>query len=127
LRPATGSHDIAKLELAIARLLRIGVLAAGTLIAIGWVGSLGLEGHSYGSLSTYAPSPLPASISALARSGAWAPLVCYAGLALLVALPLARVLLTALLFARTGERFLSCVAACVFLALVLSFLLGLNP
>jgi uncharacterized membrane protein len=69
---------------------------------------------------------LSAELASLVAAQAWPVLLCYFGLFLLVLLPLVRVFLTSILFARQREKLLSALAAGVFLALIASFFLGLE-
>jgi uncharacterized membrane protein len=114
------------LELGIARFLRAGVLLSGGLMALGWLASLPHADETFTALRTYTPRPLLGEVRGLLANGSWGPLLCYLGLAALVLLPLVRVLLTAVLFARRGERTLMFLAIGVLSALGLSFTLGID-
>ena len=66
------------------------------------------------------------SVKECISSGRYALLVTYFGLALLVLLPVARVLLTGIFLLAQKERILGYIAIFVFVALVVSFSLGIN-
>jgi uncharacterized membrane protein len=128
--PSTG---VRRLELRIAVLLRAGVLASAGLMAFGWawewVASAGDglgSAEAFAALGNYQSRPLSAELASLVAAQAWPVLLCYFGLFLLVLLPLVRVFLTSILFARQREKLLSALAAGVFLALIASFFLGLE-
>lgn len=135
--PGEANADVRRLELRIAVLLRAGVLASAGLMASGWAlgwiwewpasAGAGLGSPAaFAALGSYQTRPLSAELSSLVAARAWPVLLCYLGLFLLVLLPLIRVFLTSVLFARQRERLLSALAAGVFLALVASFFLGLE-
>ena len=139
--PPEPHTDVRRLELRIAVLLRVGVLASSVLMAFGWASGWALEWiwegaasagaglgspEAFAALGSYQARPLSAELSSLVATRAWPVLLCYFGLFLLVLLPLVRVFLTSVLFARQRERLLSALAAGVFLALVASFFLGLE-
>lgn len=119
--------EIENLEAVIAKLLRAGVLLAGALLATGWfLQVIGGTGLSLGQLSSYASEPLFASTSRAWVEGNFAVLLAYAGLALLICLPVIRVALTAILFLKNGEKLLAFIAGIVFAALLASFALGIE-
>lgn len=116
-------HD---LELKIARLLRAGVLIAGLFIFIGWVWDISVTGDQLMNFKDYHSVSLIDSIRECISSGRYPILVTYFGLALLVLLPVTRVLLTGILFIIQKERILGFIAIFVFAVLVASFSLGIN-
>ena len=118
--------DAREHERGIAHVLRAGVVVSGTLLAIGAGWKFDWQADPFTPLRTYAPRPLPYELGALFEARDWPTLFCYVGLGVLVCLPLVRVLLTAFLFVRTGERLLAAIAAGVFTALVLGFTLGFD-
>jgi Protein of unknown function (DUF1634) len=93
-------------------------------MGVGWVASVNFRATPFAGLRTYAPRPLAAELADLGARGAWPGLVCYFGLFVLISLPLVRVLLTGVLFARQGDRVLAMVAFAVLAALVSGFFLG---
>jgi uncharacterized membrane protein len=120
------SDDLHTLELKIAKFLRVGVLVAGALLLVGWIGmiltqSAGLSGfHEYQEAS-------PRELWELAlASKRWPLLISYVGLACLISLPVLRVLLTSVLFFRQREKLLGCIALLVLLLLLFSFSQGIE-
>ena len=112
-----------RLELGVARLLRVGVLVSGALLLAGWLLSV-RGGNPFEAFSTYAPMPLAVSFRSALASRDFALLLSYAGLFVLVALPPLRVFFTAVLLARARERTLATLALLVLIVLALSFALG---
>ena len=122
----TQEASLHRLELKIAYLLRYGVIAAGILMAVGWALSLYTHGERLGQFKAYAPQGLAHTLRAAKEGGDAGTLVALAGLALLVLLPVARVLLTGVLFLRQGDQKLAALAFLVLAVLVLSFALGIE-
>lgn len=114
------------LELRIAKLLRYGVLFAGLLIFMGWLGLERLSPDPFLVFHTYKPVGLFDLLQGYRSSGNWGGLVCCLGLGLLVGLPSLRVLLTCFLFFKRKDYVLAAIAAFVFAALVASFTLGIE-
>jgi len=117
---------IQDLELKISKLLRAGVVISGIVISIGWVWSVIANGADLFQYKQYHAVSLVDSVRNCLAMGDYASLVVYAGLAILVMLPAARVLLTGVLFLTQKEKILGWVAISVFVVLVTSFLLGAN-
>lgn len=118
------SHEA--LELVIARFLRIGAGLSGLLLAVGWFTRL-LAGRAEGGFDRFAehkPVTLVTSLSSAWAAGDTGLLIAYAGLGVLISLPVLRVAFVALLFVRNRERALAAAAAFVLLVLGLSFWLG---
>lgn len=114
------------LELKISRLLRAGVLIAGLFIFIGWMWDISVAGDQLTHFKDYHSVGLLDSIRECVSSGRYGLLVTYFGLTVLVLLPVARVLLTGVLFVIQKERVLGFIALFVFAVLVASFSLGIN-
>lgn len=114
------------LELKISKLLRVGVLVAGFVIAVGWVWDVIVSGDKLMQFKEYHAFSLADSVQQCLATGHYATLVTYFGLTLLVLLPAARVLLTGILFLIQKERVLGFIAISVFVVLVASFSLGIN-
>lgn len=112
------------LELKIAKFLRSGVLAAAALMLIGWTSQLVLKGDGIAQLGAVDPHPLVPWIRTEWRQGHWGNLTAVLGLITLLALPFTRVVLTAWLFFKQGEKLLSAIALFVVAALLVSFALG---
>ena len=114
------------LEIKIALFLRYGVFLAGFLMFIGWAMNFKFSGNPYFGFSTYDQIPLIDLIEYYIRRKNWGALVSYSGLAMLISLPLIRVLLTAVLFIKQKEFTLAFIAFIVFAGLMLSLLLGIE-
>lgn len=114
-----------KLELIISQILRTGVLISGTCLLVGWLW-MWYHGADIYALKFYEEHSLLESFQ-------WALLmqnrgffICMAGFAILISLPLIRVFMTGVLFLKQKEYLLGSLAFGVFLALILSFSLGLE-
>ncbi len=91
---------------------------------MGWVSQLHFSENPFLAFHDYAPVPLQEMLPrVLVSPSAW---LTYAGLFLLVSLPLIRVVFTAVLFWRQGDRVLAVMAALVSIALISSCVLGLE-
>jgi len=121
-----GTNDSHWMDLMISHLLRAGVVIAGVLLFVGWVWELKAKSFSLESFKTYQAQSLIDSIHGALATQNIAALVCYAGLIILVCLPLSRVLMTGILFIRDKDYALAVMALVVFVALVGSFSLGLE-
>lgn len=115
-----------RLELLVSHLLRIGVLVAGGLLAVGWVG-MWIHGTDLsGNLSEYNPTAFTDSLQwAIIMQDRWL-LISLLGLVVLVLLPLVRVFLTAVLFLKQKDFSLALMAFMVFACLLSSFFLGID-
>lgn len=118
--------SLEELELKIATFLRVGVILAGVLIFSGWIFNLKFNQDPFLAFRIYDTLPLQNILAIYYRNGNWPILVCYLGLAVLISLPLIRVLLTAYLFLKQKDFLLGTIAFVVFLALVASFFLGIE-
>ena len=114
------------LELKISKFLRAGVLVAGTLLATGWIANLFGGRGGLTALATYRAVPLREDLADAIARGEYARLISYVGLAVLIALPFTRVVLTAVLFWRRREWVLAGIATFVAAALVASIALGID-
>ncbi len=115
-----------KLELKISVFLRAGVILAGALIAVGQAMKFRLDANPFFNFQTYDPIPLQELILFHLQRRDYATLVSYAGLVVLICLPLFRVLFTAYLFIRQKEFALAGIASGVILALLLAMGLGVE-
>lgn len=118
--------ELHRLELAISRFLRWGVATSGLFLAIGWIGQILQSGDVLAHFQEYHPESL-----ALMLEKAWGlrdypMLIAIGGLGVLVSLPILRVLLTAYLFMRQRDGYLSLMAIFVFCVLLGSFFLGVE-
>ncbi|MFV8259164.1 DUF1634 domain-containing protein [Bdellovibrio bacteriovorus] len=116
-------HD---LELTISQILRGGVLFAGIFLLTGWLWMLLRNGSELQSFSAYEPRPFVENIQWALVMNDRALLIAQFGLVVLVCLPLVRVLMTAILFLKQKDKGLAIMALTVFVALVGSFLLGID-
>lgn len=118
--------SLADSELRIANLLRRGVLLAGLLLFLGWMSFLDFTQNPLAAFKDYQRQSLAESLQRAWQHQDFGLLIAYAGLGLLISLPLIRVLMTGVLFALQKERILATMAFLVFAALLLSFTLGLE-
>lgn len=125
--PLSADHDeINRLELIISHLLRIGVMVAGSLLAIGWIW-MWLNGRDISqNLRDYNPQAFTDTLQWAFIMKDRAVLMSLLGLVFLVMLPVIRVFLTAVLFLWQKEFRLALMAFLVFAALVVSFSLGID-
>jgi uncharacterized membrane protein len=114
------------LELKISLLLRWGVLLAGAFMLIGWATLLDFSQNPLAAFHDYKGESLHDSLQNALTNNQWGLLMAYAGLLLLISLPLLRVLMTAVLFAKQKERVLAVIAFFVFATLIFSFSLGIE-
>jgi uncharacterized membrane protein len=119
-------NEIESLELRISRFLRIGVIISGILIFAGWITQLKLRGNPFYYFNVYDPIPLQDLVQFYVFRKNYGALTIYAGLALLISLPLIRVLLTFVLFLKQKEFALAAIALVVLMGLVLSMGLGID-
>jgi uncharacterized membrane protein len=119
-------NDIEKMELAIAKFLRIGVIIAGLVIAIGWLLTLKVAANPFIDLQQYSELPLIQSLKMQFLLQNWGMIISYLGLALLISLPVLRVLLSAFLLIMQKEYLLAIIAGIVIIGLMISFGLGIS-
>ncbi len=117
-------NEIQRLELRIAKFLRIGVIVAGLLMLAGFVLNFQLRGNPFFNFETYDRIPLADLLAHHWAHRRWGQLVSYAGLGALISLPLIRVLLTAVLFLRQRDYLMAILAGLVLAGLAVSFTLG---
>lgn len=118
--------ELHKMELAISHVLRSGTIISGIAIFTGWVWMWIAKGDQLQNFGTYNERRLPDMITDAIHSNDYGMLLSLGGLALLVSLPIIRVLLTALLFIKQKNRILAVMAIAVFMMLVASFILGIE-
>lgn len=118
--------ELERLELKIAKLLRYGVIVAGVLIFIGWMLDIQFEGNPLLAYHTYESTALQTQLHFAWLTGNHAELVGFAGLFILISLPILRVLLTAILFTKQKDYWLAGIAYFVFIAIAVSCALGLE-
>ncbi len=112
------------LELFIAKFLRYGVLLAGLLLFVGWMMQIDFQHNTFAAFSQYRPNPLSNALHVAFAEGRWGLLIAYAGLGVLISLPIIRVALTALVFLSEKDYALAACAGLVLIGLATSFALG---
>lgn len=117
-------ESLLSLEMKISRFLRVGVLVAGGFLLAGWLLQIQFTENPFLEFSHYRNIPLADSLSEAVAAGNVAQLIAYTGLLVLIALPVTRVFLTAVLFLRRRELLMAAVAVFVLIALALSVMLG---
>jgi uncharacterized membrane protein len=120
------AEDLYDLELKISKFLRAGVLVAGALLLVGWIGMILTHTDGLSSFHFYQEMKLADLWNEAVSSGHWPALVSYVGLACLISLPVLRVLLTSILFFGQREKLLGSIALVVLLLLLLSFSQGIE-
>jgi uncharacterized membrane protein len=118
--------ELLDLELKISKLLRWGVLLAGALMLLGWMSFLDFSQNPLANFHDYKGENLKLSLESAVEHHQWGLLIAYAGLTILICLPLLRVFMTGILFVKQKERILAVVAFIVFVILILSFSLGIE-
>ncbi len=116
--------DVYALEMFIAKFLRYGVLLAGLLMLCGWLTQISFTADAFAPFHTYHDSPLFRTIGELIEQQRWGLLTAYAGMTVLISLPLLRVLMTFAVFVKKRDYTLAAVSAVVLFGLGLSIALG---
>lgn len=117
-------RDVYSLELFIAKFLRYGVLLAGLLMLVGWLSQISFSHDVFASFQAYHEVRLLEQLESCFQEGRWGLLTSYAGMFVLISLPLLRVLMTFGIFIKKRDYMLAAVSGLVLLGLVLSVLLG---
>ena len=123
----TNAHEDARLfslELFIAKFLRYGVLFAGLLLLIGWMMQIDFQNDTFAAFAQYRHNPLSEQLKSAFGQGQWGLLIAYAGLGVLISLPIIRVALTTLVFLSEKDYALAACASLVLAGLAMSFALG---
>jgi uncharacterized membrane protein len=120
------SEDLHILELRIAKFLRAGVLVAGALLFIGWIGMILDQSDGLSGFHEYREASLKELWDLAVATKRWPALISYVGLGCLISLPVLRVFLTSVLFFRQREKLLGCIALLVLLLLLFSFSQGIE-
>jgi uncharacterized membrane protein len=116
--------DLIKLELFIANLLRKGVFIAGFLILVGWAFQINFTQNVFLSFQQYNNVTFIENLNALITARDWPKIIAYAGLIVLICLPIIRVLATGFIFAKQKNYRLLSLVGIVFVGLVLSVFIG---
>lgn len=117
-------QDIMDFELLVAKLLRYGVLLVGVVLTVGWILSINFSENIFLEYQNYSESNLFQTLELAWNNKEWELLLSYFGLSLLILLPLLRVLMTCILFAKEKEYIMMGISFLVLVGLGLSFLLG---
>ena len=114
------SSRVEAVELAISKLLRIGVVIAAAVIAVGLIQLL-ITGQT-----GYAPDEYPHQLHGIIEGlGSWkSAAVIEAGLLLLILTPVFRVLVSLIAFAQEKDYRFVAISAIVLVILIISFVLG---
>lgn len=119
------SESLERMELKISIFLRYGVLLAGALMAIGWLGGVSFSGNPFEAFQVYGHDRFQVQLARIIENREYFAIISYIGLVTLISLPILRVALTAVLFFKQREYLLSGIAVFVLIALAASFQLGL--
>ncbi len=111
-----------KLELTIAKILRVGVLISAILLAAGLLAQF--KSTDFSLYQNYSEMPLKTALAQAIDQQQWGLLTSYAGLAVLILLPLLRVGLTMIVFALQRDFILAFISAIVLTGLLISVRLG---
>lgn len=119
-------NEFESLELKISKFLRGGVIFAGLIMLAGYVMQFKFSGDPFFNFQTYDQISFEQLLRFHYSIGQWGALVSYAGLLVLISLPLIRVALTTLLFLKQKDFSLALIAGTVLLALIVSMTLGIE-
>jgi uncharacterized membrane protein len=125
-KAALSDEAVPPLEWAVARMLRGGVIVAGLLMFAGWMTFMNFKANPLLKFHDYQSVPLLTGLQTARAENNWGLLMAYAGLALLVSLPMIRVLMTAVLFTKQRQKTLAGIAYFVFFILIVSLTLGID-
>ena len=117
--------DIENLELKVSKFLRYGVIFSGLVILTGWLSIFKFTNGFY-TFKHYDKLPLMDVIRLYFHHERYGMLLTYAGLVILISLPIIRVILTAILFLLRKEYILALIAFFVSSVLFLSMFLGIE-
>jgi uncharacterized membrane protein len=119
-------NQIDRMELKISKLLRIGVMVAGSVILLGWILAFRADKDPFANLQTYKAFNLLDSLQMHLILQNWGNIIVYVGLGILISLPVLRVLLSTILFLKQKEKIMALLGATVLIGLLLSFSLGIE-
>jgi uncharacterized membrane protein len=120
------NENLERMELKIAKFLRVGVVVSGITMLIGWAWSFKVNVDPFASLQTYSSLTFVQSIKVCLLLRYWGRLLIYLGLIILISLPIIRVILSTYLFIKQKEKTMALIGAIVMLGLILSFSLGVQ-
>lgn len=119
-------NELDRMELKISKFLRGGVIISGLVIAVGWSLSFKADSDPFAPLQTYRSLDLITSLKMNFLLEEWGKLITYAGLTVLISLPVIRVLLSVLLFIKQKEKTMALIGATVLIGLIISFSMGVE-
>lgn len=108
----------------IAKVFRYGIITVGILLAVGWVSQLQWTENIFTSYQSYQEKPLQITLDSAYEQEKWGLLLSYLGLAILICLPVVRVMISSILFAKRKEYRMMLLSLLVFTGLILSLVLG---
>lgn len=111
-------------DLIIARILRYGINVVSVLFVIGWASSISFSENIFLNYQSYHAVALSEQIRAVWLGQQWGSILAYLGLAILISLPILRVLMVGILFTRNKEYKMVSITALVALGLILSLWIG---
>jgi uncharacterized membrane protein len=120
------NEAVPSLEWAVARMLRVGVILSGVMMFVGWMTFMNFHENPLLQFHEYQNLRLITALTQAWQTGNWGLILSYAGLALLVSLPVIRVFMTAILFTKQGQKTLAGLAYFVFFILIVSLTLGID-
>lgn len=122
----SSKEELYALELKIGKLLRNGVISAGVVLIFGWIGMILQDHHTLLDYGVYKSQGVIEEVEWAYLTRDLPLLIAYAGLLILISLPLLRVFLTGYLFLRQKDRTMGFVAFGVLIVLLASFVLGIE-
>ena len=111
-------------EIRVAKLLRYGVLLVGVVLTLGWILSINFSENIFLQYQNYKETSLFETLQFAWTERQWGLILSYCGLCLLILLPLLRVIMTCILFAKEKEYIMVCITLLVLIGLGMSFVLG---
>lgn len=116
--------ELIELELFVAKLLRRGVLIAGLLILVGWMLQISFKDNVFTNYHEYHAAPLLFTLHEFVSQKAYSKLIAYFGLAVLISLPILRVIMTGIIFLKQKNFRMAGLVAIVLIGLTISLCLG---
>ena len=117
---------IEDLELRIAKFLRLGVVVAAAIIALGWLLSFKAEPEPFSSLKTYHQIDLFTQLELAFMDQNFGKLISFMGLIALISLPVIRVIFSTFLFVKQKEFIMAMIGSIVLIGLLISFSFGIE-
>lgn len=117
----TNTYDF---EFKVALFLRYGILCVALILFVSWIFSINFKENVFLDYQNYKEVSLISTLQDVWNNKQWSLLLSYFGLSVLILLPLFRVLMTCLLFAKQKEYIMTTLCFIVLLSLLFSFYLG---